>query len=902
MSKFVYFFGGGKGEGSKEMKALLGGKGANLAEMTSIGLPVPPGFTISTEVCDYYYKHDNTYPPELDTQIDEAIARVEKVMGRKFGDPENPLFFSVRSGAAQSMPGMMDTVLNLGMNEETLPGFIRLTGNERLAWDSYRRFINMFGSVVMGLEHHHFEEVFDGLKKEVGAEVDTDLTAEQLKELCSRYSALYEKHVGKPFPREPRMQLLHSVDAVFGSWMKPSAVTYRRINRITGLLGTAVNVQTMGFGNMGETSGTGVAFTRDPATGENVFYGEFLMNAQGEDVVSGIRTPREISELGSEMPDNYKQLLDVRQTLEKHYKDIQDLEFTIENGTLFILQTRNGKRTGFAAFRIAVEMVEEGLTTPQEALKQIEPDGVTHLLVRLFEPKALAEARKEGRRLAKALNAGPGAASGEVVFSADRAEEMVNSGKKVVLCRTETSPDDIHGMHVSEGILTQRGGMTSHAAVVARQIGTPCVAGCSELDIDYGNLSMKVKKDDGRTVTLKEGDVISLDGITGEVFEGPIATMPSEVIQVLIDGTMKAEESKTYQNYVKIMEWANEFKKIGVRTNADTPRDSDYAVRFGAEGIGLTRTEHMFFGEDRIAFMQEMILAENEETRRAALEKLLPFQREDFIGIFRAMDGYPVTIRTLDPPLHEFVPHEEKAIARVVEKTGIPKEKILAAAERLHELNPMLGHRGVRLSVTYPEIAEMQVRAIMEAACIVKKEGIDVKPEIMIPLVGHRGELRFIEKIARPLIEKIFEEQEIKVDYLFGTMIEVPRGAITADKVAEVAEFFSYGTNDLTQMTYGFSRDDAGPFIQHYQKKEVGIFDTDPFAVIDEEGVGFLVKLGIERGRKTRPDLKIGICGEHGGEPNSVKFCARVGMNYVSCSPRRVPVAIIAAAHAALEE
>ncbi|MHC4662969.1 MAG: pyruvate, phosphate dikinase, partial [Planctomycetota bacterium] len=564
MAKFVYFFGGGKGEGNKEMKATLGGKGANLAEMTSIGLPVPPGFTITAEVCDYYYRHDKTYPPELDAQVDEAIAKVEKVIGRKFGDTKDPLLFSVRSGAAQSMPGMMDTVLNLGMNEETIPGLIKMTGNERLAWDSYRRFINMFGGVVMGVDHHHFEEAFDKLKKEIGAKVDTDLDAAQLKELCARYSEVYEKHVGEPFPREPKKQLQLSIDAVFGSWNKPSAVTYRRINRITGLLGTAVNVQTMVFGNMGETSGTGVAFTRDPSTGENVFYGEFLMNAQGEDVVAGIRTPREIAELGDVMPEIFKELEENRKKLEEHYKDVQDFEFTIENGTLFMLQTRNGKRTGFAAFRIAAEMVEEGLITPQEAVKQIDPDGVTHLLVQLFEPKALAAARDEGRLLAKGLNAGPGAASGEMVFSADRAEEWSKKGKKVVLCRTETSPDDIHGMHVSEGILTQRGGMTSHAAVVARQIGTPCVAGCDALDIDYKAGTMKVTRG-GKTLTLKEGELISLDGITGEVFQGPIATMPSEVIQVLIDGTMKAEDSLTYRNYAKIMGWANEFRKIGVR-------------------------------------------------------------------------------------------------------------------------------------------------------------------------------------------------------------------------------------------------------------------------------------------------------------------------------------------------
>jgi pyruvate,orthophosphate dikinase len=897
--KYVYFFGGGKAEGTAEMKNLLGGKGANLAEMTNIGLPVPPGFTITTEVCSYYYKHNQTYPKGLEEQVKKALAKVEKLVGRKFGDPKNPLLVSVRSGAPVSMPGMMDTILNLGLNDETVKGLIEQTKNERFAWDAYRRFVQMYGDVVLGLkpetkeERDPFEVLIEEKKKARGVEHDVELTAEDLKELVYEFKELIKKRKGVDFPEDPWEQLWGAIGAVFRSWMNPRAVAYRKIYNIPDDMGTAVNVQTMVFGNMGDDSGTGVAFTRNPATGENEFYGEFLMNAQGEDVVAGVRTPLPIEKLKEVMPNVYEQLLKVRQILESRLKDMQDIEFTIERGKLYMLQTRAGKRTGFAAVRIAVDMVEEGLITKEEALLRIEPDALNHLLRPIFDAREKEKAIKEGRLLAKGLPAGPGAATGRVVFHSEDAEEWARRGEKVILTRIETSPEDIKGMYAAEGILTSRGGMTSHAALVARQMGKVCVVGCGALDIDYVKKEIRVNGQ-----VIKEGDYISIDGSTGEVILGKITTKPSEVLQVLVEKTLDPENAPVYKQFEKLMKWADEVRKLRIRTNADLPKQAEVAVAFGAEGIGLTRTEHMFFEGDRIISMRKMILADTKEERESALNELLPLQRQDFYGIFKVMGDRPVTIRTLDPPLHEFLPHTDEEIKEFSEKTGIPEEKIRRRIAELKEFNPMLGFRGCRLGIVYPEITAMQTRAIIEAACDVAKEGIKVKPEIMIPLVGHVNELKNQEKIVREVAEKVMEEKGVRVEYSVGTMIEVPRAAITADEIATVAEFFSFGTNDLTQMGMGLSRDDYEKFI--YKYLDLGIYDKDPFQTIDVKGVGELMRIGVEKGRSVRPNLKVGICGEHGGDPATIEFCHKIGLDYVSCSPYRVPIARLAAARAAL--
>ncbi len=910
MPKYVYFFGEGKADGNKDMKDLLGGKGAGLAEMTNLGIPVPPGFTITTEVCSYYQKH-NDYPPGLKEEVEENLRKVEKIMGRKFGDPEKPLLLSVRSGAAISMPGMMDTVLNLGLNDETVEGLKKMTNNERFAYDSYRRFVAMYGDVVLGLKPESkddidpFEEILEKKKQEKGIKSDLELTVEDLKSLVIEFKKVIKERLGVDFPEDPMEQLWGAIGAVFKSWNNPRAIAYRELNNIPDDMGTAVNVQAMVFGNLSKNSGTGVAFTRDPATGENVFYGEYLMNAQGEDVVAGIRTPqpltkrqkgdRDIMSLEEEMPEVFKQLDEIRKTLDRHFRDMQDIEFTIENGKLWMLQTRSGKRTGFAAVKIAIDMVEEGLISKEEAVLRVEPEQLGQLLSPTFDIEEKNKAIREKRLLAVGLNAGPGAATGRVVFNAPDAEEWAQRGEKVILVRIETSPEDIRGMHAAQGILTSRGGMTSHAALVARQMGKVCVAGCGALEIDYKAREFKV----GDRI-IREGDWISLDGTTGEVFEGKIQTRPSEILRVLIEKDLDPGQSEVYQNFSKLMSWADEFRRLGIRTNADQPDQASIAIAFGAEGIGLTRTEHMFFSGDRIVSMREMILADDEEGRRKALDKLLPMQREDFIGIFKVMNGFPVTIRTLDPPLHEFLPHEPKAIAELAKEMGVPEEKIISKVNSLHEANPMLGHRGCRLGIVYPEITEMQARAIIEAACTVKKEGIDVEPEIMIPLVGHVAEFENQRAVVDRVAKKIIDEMGVEVKYKVGTMIEVPRGALTADKIARSAEFFSFGTNDLTQTVFGISRDDSGGFLFAYL--EAGIWEHDPFEKLDQEGVGQLMAIGVEKGRKTRSDLKIGICGEHGGEPSSIDFCHRVGLDYVSCSPFRVPIARLAAAHAALKE
>ena len=898
--QYVYFFGEGKAEGKAEMKALLGGKGANLAEMSNLGILVPAGFTISTEVCTYFYTH-SAYPSELEAQVKDALARVEKVMGATFGDAANPLLLSVRSGARASMPGMMDTVLNLGLNDTTVQGLIKKSGNPRFAYDSYRRFVAMFGDVVLGLKPESkddldpFEEILEEKKKQRRAHYDTELTTDDLKELVAQFKNAIKKRTGKAFSEDPYEQLWMAIGAVFQSWNNERAKVYRKLNNIPDHWGTAVNVQSMVFGNMGDDCGTGVAFTRDPATGNKQFYGEYLVNAQGEDVVAGIRTPQKIAQLEKEMPAMYRQLVGVYQTLEKHYRDMQDIEFTIQNKKLWMLQTRAGKRTGFAAFQIAVDMVEEGLISKEEALLRVEPEQLNQLLRPIFNFKEKADAVADGRLLTKGLNAGPGAACGKLVFNAADAEEWATRGEKAILVRIETSPEDIRGMDAAEGILTARGGMTSHAALVARQMGKVCVAGCGDLEIDYKKRVMVVKNK-----TIKEGDYISLDGTTGEVIEGVLKTNPSEVLQVVLTENSDASASSTYRTYARIMSWADEVRRLGVRANADQPDQAANAIAFGAEGIGLCRTEHMFFGGDRIDAVREMILADDEKGRRKALDKLLPIQREDFKGIFEAMRELPVTIRTLDPPLHEFLPHTDREIAELSKIIGVPAEKLKAKVEALHEANPMLGHRGCRLGIVYPEITEMQARAILEAACIVAKKGIKVHPEIMIPLVAHVNELKSQEKLVRQVAEEVFKEQGIKVDYLVGTMIELPRAAITADEVATVAEFFSFGTNDLTQTTFGLSRDDAGKFLPFYLNHD--IIPKDPFQAIDQEGVGQLMKWGVERGRSSRKNLKVGICGEHGGEPSSVEFCHAIDMNYVSCSPFRVPVARLAAAQAVLKE
>jgi pyruvate,orthophosphate dikinase len=871
--KFVYYFGGGKAEGNENMKNLLGGKGANLAEMVNLGIPVPPGFTITTEVCTAYYENNGQWPEGLEEQVKENLAKLESEMGQKFGDPSNPLLVSVRSGARVSMPGMMDTVLNLGLNDAVAEGMIKKTGNPRFVWDSFRRFVHMYSDVVLGAPHEEFEKAIAAMKEKRGVTLDSELVAEDLKELAHQYMEIARETTGKVFPEDPWEQLKGAINAVFGSWNSKRAITYRKIHGIPHDWGTAVNVQAMVFGNMGETSGTGVAFTRDPATGENVFYGEYLMNAQGEDVVAGIRTPVPISQLKADMPEIYAQLESIYKKLEQHYKDMQDIEFTIQEGRLFMLQTRTGKRTGPAAVRMAVEMVEEGLIDEKTAVMRVQPSALDQLLHPMIDPKAKVEV------LAKGLPASPGAAVGRVVFTAEAAEEWAARGEQVILVRTETSPEDIGGMHAAQGILTARGGMTSHAAVVARGMGKCCVAGCGAVIINEHQRTMTISG-----AQFAEGDWITLNGSTGEVIKGK-----APLVQPSLTG-----------NFGKLMEMADSIRTMKVRTNADTPVDARQARQFGAEGIGLCRTEHMFFAEDRIRAMREMILADTEQERRAALAKLLPFQKADFVGIFREMAGLPVTVRLLDPPLHEFLPKPEqtKQIAELANDLGVSEAKIRERIEALHELNPMLGFRGCRLGVVYSEIYEMQVKAIFEAACELTREGVQVLPEVMIPLVGTTGEMQMIRDYIVRIADETIAQYGVELKYLVGTMIEVPRAALIADKIAEDAEFFSFGTNDLTQMTFGYSRDDAGRFLDAYL--QANVLPADPFQSLDQEGVGQLVELGTKLGRTTRPDLKVGVCGEHGGDPDSVDFFHRAGLDYVSCSPFRVPIARLAAAQAEL--
>ncbi|GMT48557.1 MAG: pyruvate, phosphate dikinase [bacterium] len=891
--KYVYFFGDGSAEGKADMKNLLGGKGANLAEMTTLGMPVPPGITITTEVCTYYYNNNKQYPEGLKESVEKGLARIEKMMDKRFGDPKAPLLLSVRSGARVSMPGMMDTVLNLGLNDQTVRGLIEKTNNKRFGFDSYRRFIQMYSNVVMGMKGEHLESILEDLKQKKGVELDTELDAEDLEGLIPVYKSKIKEITGKDFPENPVDQMWGSIDAVFGSWNIERAVFYRKLNNIPESWGTGVSIMSMVFGNTGENSGTGVAFTRDPANGEKRFYGEFLKNAQGEDVVAGIRTPQTIDHLEEHFPQCYKELTQIYQKLEKHYRDMQDIEFTIQEGKLWMLQCRVGKRTGFASFRIAVDMVEEGLITKEEALLRVEPDQLNQLLRPIFDLKSKKDALNKKRGLTKGLNAGPGAATGRIAFSAETAIDWKKQGDKVILVRIETSPEDIGGMNASEGILTARGGMTSHAALVARQMGKVCVAGCDALDIHYETKKMKVNGQ-----TLKEGDYISIDGTTGEVIEGEVKTIPSEVLQVLVHKTMKPEESDIYQKYIKLMKWADEKRKRKIRTNADQPDQCELARSFGAEGIGLCRTEHMFFEGNRIDAIREMILSDDLKGRKKALDKLLPMQRGDFKAIFRVMEGFSVTIRLLDPPLHEFLPHTDDEIQGLADQMGVSFDHLKAKKDNLHEFNPMLGHRGCRLGILYPEITEMQVRAIIESACELKKEGLRVEPEIMVPLVGHVNELKAQREVIDRICEKVFVEQDIKVDYQVGTMIELPRAALTADKIAHEADFFSFGTNDLTQTTFGLSRDDAGKFLPFYLENE--LLEVDPFISLDQEGVGELVKMGIQKGRSTKSSLKVGICGEHGGDPSSIEFCHRQNMDYVSCSPFRVPIARLAAAQAAL--
>jgi len=902
--KHVYRFGGGTAEGHAGMKEILGGKGANLSEMSKLGLPVPPGFVISTGVCTHYHEHAGKYPRELETEVHDALAHVEGIVGRRFGDPERPLLVSVRSGARVSMPGMMDTVLNLGLCEATLPGLVAVSGNERFAYDSYRRLLQMYGNVVMGMDGDVAEHLIAAIKKERRVERDTDLGVDDLKRLVTELKKAIHQHTGTPFPDDPWKQLWGGIGAVFQSWQIARAKEYRRIHRIPEDWGTAVNVQAMVFGNLGDDCATGVAFTRDPSTGDPAFYGEYLVNAQGEDVVAGIRTPQPINTasatgdhtgqtLEALMPKAYGELLAIRAQLESHYRDMQDIEFTIEKGRLWMLQTRSGKRTGFAAVRIAVEMEREGLIDKKTALKRVDPEQLVQLLSPVFDPAEKAKATASGRILAKGLNAGPGAATGHLVFSADHAVERARRGEKVLLVRAETSPEDIHGMNVAEGILTARGGMTSHAAVVARGMGKPCIVGCGALDIDERAGELRVKDH-----TLREGDAISIDGSSGEVFAGSMTTRPSEIVQVLVEKSLPPENAPTYRMYATILEWADEFRRLKVRTNADTPLDSANAVAFGAEGIGLCRTEHMFFETSRIAAVREMILAESSEGRRKALAKILPMQREDFVGIFRVMRGRPVTIRTLDPPLHEFLPHTKDEIHDLAKTMGLSPERVAARVEGLREMNPMLGHRGCRLGIMVPEITEMQARAIFEAAVQVAKEGIPVVPEVMIPLVAHTNELRVQREIVERVAREVIDGAKIELPYLVGTMIELPRAALTADDIAKQADFFSFGTNDLTQTTYGLSRDDAGKFLPDYVR--LRLFPDDPFVTIDPEGVGALVRMACEKGRATKPGIKLGICGEHGGEARSVIFCHDAGLDYVSCSPFRVPIARLAAAQATL--
>src|SRR3989344_4216604 len=868
--KYVYFF----NEGKKEMKELLGGKGANLCEMTNIGIPVPQGFIITTLAC-HYFSENNKYPEGMEKQVEENLKKLERLMNAKLGDKENPLLVSVRSGAAVSMPGMMDTVLNLGLNDESIKGLIKKTNNERFVYDAYRRFIQMFGDVVLGIEHDKFESALDKIKKKKNVKFDTDLTKDDLKKLIEEYKQIY-KNEKKEFPQDPIKQLYSAINAVFKSWNNPRAITYRRLNDIKGLKGTAVNIQTMVFGNMGNTSGTGVLFSRNPSTGENKLYGEYLMNAQGEDVVAGIRTPKHIDDMKKEEPEMYKQIIKISEKLEKHYKDMQDMEFTIQEGKLFFLQTRKGKRTTHAAVKIAVDMVNENLIDKKTALLRIEPEKLDQLLHKTLDEVA----KKEANLLGKGLPASPGAAVGEAVFTAEKAHDDAEEGKKVILVRTETSPEDIEGMNAAQGILTSRGGMTSHAAVVARGMGKCCIAGCNDINVYEKEKKFLTKKG----VEVKEGDIITLDGSTGEVFIGELRVV----------------EPTLSKDFKELMKWADSYRKLGVRTNADTPKDAKQALDFGAEGIGLCRTEHMFFEESRIKAVREMILANDKEGRKKSLAKILPMQKEDFIGLFKVMKGYEVTIRLLDPPLHEFIPQEEKDIKELAKEMEISVQKLKDKIDDLHEFNPMLGHRGCRLAITYPEIAEMQTEAIISAAISLTKEGIKVVPEIMVPLVGHENELKIMKEIIDKKAKEIIEREGVKLNYKIGTMIEVPRGALEADKIAEYASFFSFGTNDLTQMTFGFSRDDAGKFLKDYLDKN--ILEKDPFQSLDKEGVGQLIKIAVERGKKIRKDIKLGICGEHGGDPSSIEFCHKVGLNYVSCSPYRVPIARLAAAQAALRD
>jgi pyruvate,orthophosphate dikinase len=886
--KYVYFFGAGKADGTGDMKDLLGGKGAGLAEMTRIGLPVPAGFTITTETCDYYLKHGKKYPKELAGEVEKNIARLEKLTGKKLGDARDPLLVSVRSGSAKSMPGMMETILNLGLNEKSVEGLADATDNERFAYDAYRRFVQMYSTVVIGLSKEDLENRLRAMKKELGVTDDTQVSAEGWRQLVATYKGYFKEKTGKDFPEDPKEQLWGAIGAVFESWMGEKAVTYRRVEKITGLLGTGVNVVQMVFGNTGEKSGTGVCFTRDPSTGEKNFFGDFLLNAQGEDVVAGIRTPLQLSELKKLMPAAYKQLEKVREKLEKHYRDMQDMEFTVENGTLYMLQTRNGKRSPAAAFRIAVDMAEEKLIKVEEALERIKGEDIERLFYPVLDPK-LAKSDLSSRKLASGINAVPGAAVGKAVFTAEDAEHLAAKGEKVILVRRETSPEDVGGMYVAQGVLTATGGKTSHAAVVARGWGKCCIVGAEQIDIEAEAKKMSVN---GHVV--REGEWITLDGADGSVYSGEIALV-------------RPEPPKAYET---LMKWADKMRKLGVRTNADTPHDARLARQMGAEGIGLCRTEHMFFKDfehpeksaERQLAIQEMILAETSEARRKALDKLLPFQRRDFTGIFEAMEGLPVTIRLIDPPLHEFVPHDETKQKELAAKIGISPEAVARRVEQLHEVNPMLGHRGCRLAITYPEILEMQVRAIIEAAIDCQKRKIKVFPEIMIPLTLDKKELKILETATRRVADEIISKAKVKLDYLVGTMIELPRAALLADQIAEVAEFFSFGTNDLTQTTMGLSRDDAGRFLPEYvDPNKSAIFKEDPFQTLDTEGVGMLIKWAIEKGRKTRPKLKVGICGEHGGDSDSVKFCHNVGMNYVSASPFRVPISRLAAAQAVIE-
>ena len=903
--KRIYAFGGGKAEGNKDMKELLGGKGAGLAEMSNIGIPVPPGFTITTEVCTEYYRSGKRLPRGLDAEIRQALKRVGALTGKGLGDAKNPLLVSVRSGARVSMPGMMDTVLNLGLNDETVEALAARSGNPRFAWDSYRRFVAMFGDVVLGMKPERkedrdpFEEILEHKKQARGVRFDSELPVEALRELVAEFKGEIQRRKGKAFPDDPFEQLLEAVAAVFRSWENDRAVAYRKMYGYPSDWGTAVTVQSMVFGNMGEDSGTGVAFTRNPATGDDEFYGEFLVNAQGEDVVAGTRTPQKIAELAARWPNIARQLEDVRRKLERHYRDMQDIEFTIERGKLYVLQTRTGKRTGLAAVRIAVDLAADRLITKDEALQRIDPEALNHLLRPIFDADRKAAAVKEGRFLAKGLPAGPGAASGRLVFFANDAEAWRARGETVVLARHETSPEDIRGMAAAEGFLTAFGGMTSHAALVARQMGKVAIVGCEALSFDYHARKMTVATEAGAR-TFSEGDWISIDGSTGEVLEGKLETRPSEVIQVLVEKSRDPADAPVYREFAEVMAWADDARRLKVRANADQPDQAAVSIAFGAQGIGLCRTEHMFFGEGKIGPMREMIVAETVEDRRAALAKLLPLQREDFRGIFLAMGPRPTTIRTLDPPLHEFLPQDEKGVEALAGATGKSIERIRAHIEELHESNPMLGHRGCRLGISYPEITEMQARAIFEAACDAADQGVKVEPEVMIPLVGAKKELDDQAALVRQVADEVFRARGRKVKYLVGTMIEIPRGALTAAEIAKTAEFFSFGTNDLTQTTFGLSRDDTGPVLATYLQKD--IWPGDPFVSIDRDGVGALMKIGVAGGRATNPGLKLGICGEHGGDPSSVAFCHEIGLDYVSCSPYRLPIARLAAAQAALRD